>query len=144
MVNYSDITELIKSQKNPKTIESMASFEINVTNAYGITIPFLRSIAGQIGKGNGENSHLLVHQSWSSRIHESRILSSMIDDSDRSQSIKWMNGLGNLIHGIFVTNAAVPCLVKPHMHLRRQRSGVGERRVCKESRVCIDGYSIYT
>ena len=54
MVNYSDIIELIESQKNPKTIESMASLGINVTNAYGIKIPFLRSIAGQIGKGMGK------------------------------------------------------------------------------------------
>jgi hypothetical protein len=62
MVNYSEIIELIESQKNPKTIESMAKFGIHVTNAYGIPIPFLRSIAGQIGKGNGEISHLLVQQ----------------------------------------------------------------------------------
>ncbi|HZH38653.1 MAG TPA: DNA alkylation repair protein [Bacillales bacterium] len=83
MVNYSDIIGLIESQKNSKTIESIASFGINVTNAYGIPIPFLRSIAGQIGKGNGENNHLLVRQLWCSRIHELRILSSMIDDPDR-------------------------------------------------------------
>lgn len=83
MINYSNIIELTESQKNPKTIEIMAKFGIDVTNAYGIPIPFLRSIAGQIGKGNEENNHLLVQQLWSSRIHELRILSSMIDDPDR-------------------------------------------------------------
>lgn len=31
MANYSDIVELIESQKDPKTIESMAKFGINVT-----------------------------------------------------------------------------------------------------------------
>ena len=93
MVNYSDIIGLIESQKNPKTLETMASFGINVTNAYGIPIPFLRSIAGQIGRGNGENNHLLVQQLWSSRIHELRILSSMIDDPYRiteSQMDEWV------------------------------------------------------
>jgi hypothetical protein len=40
MVNYSDIFGFIESQKNPKTIESMTSFGINVTNAYGVPIPF--------------------------------------------------------------------------------------------------------
>ena len=70
MVNYSDIVELVESQKSPKTIESMAKLGINVTNAYEIQIPFLRSTAGQIGNGNGENHHLLVQQLWSSRIHE--------------------------------------------------------------------------
>ena len=93
MVNYSDIIGLIESQKNSKTIESIASFGINVTNAYGIPIPFLRSIAGQIGKGNGENNHLLVQQLWNSGIHELRILSSMIEDPDRiteSQMDEWV------------------------------------------------------
>jgi hypothetical protein len=48
MVNYSEIIELIESQKNPKTIESPASFGINVTTAYRIPIqiPILRFIAG--------------------------------------------------------------------------------------------------
>ena len=93
MVNYSEIIGLIESQKNHKTLETMASFGINVTNAYGIPIPFLRSIAGQIGKGNGENNHLLVQQLWNSGIHELRILSSMIDDPDRiteSQMDEWV------------------------------------------------------
>jgi 3-methyladenine DNA glycosylase AlkD len=98
MVNYSDIIELIESQKNLKTIESMAKFGINITNAYGIPIPFLRSIAGQIGKGNGENNHLLVQQLWSSRIHELRILSSIIDDPDRiteNQMDDWVRGFNS-------------------------------------------------
>ncbi len=77
------MVELVESQKNPKTIESVAKLGINVTNAYEIPIPFLRSIAGQIGKGNGENHRLLVQQLWSSRIHELRILSSMDCDPDR-------------------------------------------------------------
>ena len=49
------MVELVESQKSPKTIESMAKLGIHVTNAYGIPIPFLRSITGQIGNGNGEN-----------------------------------------------------------------------------------------
>ncbi len=128
MVNYSDIIELVEIQKNPKTIESMAKFGINVTNAYGIPIPFLRSIAGQIGKGNGENDHLLVLQLWSSRIHELRILSSMIGDPDRVTENQMDEWVRELIHGIFATNAAVTCLVKPNMHLRRQWSGVGGKK----------------
>ncbi|HYP42696.1 MAG TPA: DNA alkylation repair protein [Candidatus Nitrosocosmicus sp.] len=38
---------------------------------------------GKWAKGNGENNHFLVQQLWSSRIHELRILSSMVDDPDR-------------------------------------------------------------
>ena len=60
----------------------MAKFGINVTNANEIPIPSLRSIAGQIRKGNGENTPLLVQHLWSSRIPELRILSSMLGDPD--------------------------------------------------------------
>ncbi len=116
--------ELIESQKSPKRIESMVKFGVNIANAYGIPIPFLRSIAGQIGKGNGENNHLLMQQLWSSRIRELRILSSMMGDPDCVTDINWMNGLGNLIHGAFATNSAVACLVKPNLHLRSQWNGV--------------------
>lgn len=54
----------------------------------------MRSIAGQIGKGNGENNHLLVQLLWSSRIHELRIISSMIDDPIRvteNQMGEWVS-----------------------------------------------------
>jgi 3-methyladenine DNA glycosylase AlkD len=70
----------------------MAKFGVNIANAYGIPIPFLRSIAGQIGKGNGENNHLLMQQLWSSRIRELRILSSMmgIRQGYRYQLDEWV------------------------------------------------------
>ncbi len=55
MVNYIDIIELIESQKNSKTIKILAKFGINVTNAYGIPISFLRSIMRQMDKGNGKS-----------------------------------------------------------------------------------------
>ncbi|MDP8907178.1 MAG: hypothetical protein M3M88_06630 [Thermoproteota archaeon] len=44
MVNYSGMVELVESQKSHKTIESMAKSGIDVTNASGIQIPFLRSM----------------------------------------------------------------------------------------------------
>jgi hypothetical protein len=61
MANYGYIIELIESPRKPKTIESMAKFGINVINACGLPIPFLRPIAGQIRKGNGESHNLLAH-----------------------------------------------------------------------------------
>ena len=45
-------------------------------------------------------------------------------DPDRVAENQMVDGLGNLIQGIFATNAAVTCLVKPNMHLRRQWNGV--------------------
>ena len=65
----------LKSVSNPKSLNGMARFGIDTSNAYGVSIPNLRVIAREIGK-----NHSLAQQLWSSRIHEARILASMIDD----------------------------------------------------------------
>jgi 3-methyladenine DNA glycosylase AlkD len=75
-MQYEEIIDLIKSQSNPKAVVGMAKFGINVASAYGVSIPFLRSVAKKIGKKN----HNLAEQLWSSGIHEARLLASMIDD----------------------------------------------------------------
>lgn len=86
-----DIISIIKSQADPKAIAGMAKVGINVTRAYGISIPALRAIAKKIGKGN----HAVAQQLWNSGIHEARLLASMIDDHDlvtEEQMEEWVNG----------------------------------------------------
>jgi 3-methyladenine DNA glycosylase AlkD len=61
-MQYEEIIDLIKSQSNPKAVVGMAKFGINVASAYGVSIPFLRSVAKKIGKKN----HNLAEQLWSS------------------------------------------------------------------------------
>lgn len=73
-----DCNEILKklgSLADPEAVEGMARFGISAKNTYGISIPNLRRVAGGIGK-----NHDLAQQLWSSRIHEARILASMIDD----------------------------------------------------------------
>src|SRR5262249_23687312 len=76
IIRYDEIIDLIKSKSNPKAVAGMAKFGINVACAYGVSIPFLRSVAKMIGKKN----HNLAQQLWFSGIHEARLLATMIDD----------------------------------------------------------------
>jgi 3-methyladenine DNA glycosylase AlkD len=74
-MNYNYILKKLKSFSNPKAIAGMARFGINPENTYGISIPTLRKMAKEIGK-----DHDIARQLWSSRIHEARILASMVDE----------------------------------------------------------------
>ncbi|VVB93852.1 DNA alkylation repair enzyme [uncultured archaeon] len=73
-MQYEEILEQLKSLSNPEAVAGMARYGINPDNTYGISIPVLRKIAGEIGK-----NHLLALRLWSSGIHEARILACMID-----------------------------------------------------------------
>jgi len=74
-MQYNDILKRMKSLSNPQAVEGMARYGINHENAYGVSIPNLRKIAREAGKG-----HELAEQLWSSGVHEARILASMVDD----------------------------------------------------------------
>lgn len=68
------ITEL-KNHSNPKDREGMARFGINLKHALGVRVPVMRSLAKKIGK-----NHQIALELWQTKIHEARILASMIDD----------------------------------------------------------------
>ena len=74
-MQYNDILKKLKALSNPKAVEGMARFGINPENTYGVSIPDLRKIAKEAGK-----DHSLAQKLWASRIHEARILVSMIDE----------------------------------------------------------------
>ncbi|MFH1327268.1 MAG: DNA alkylation repair protein [Candidatus Bathyarchaeota archaeon] len=73
-MEYKDVLNRLKSLSNPEAVEGMARFGINPKDAYGVSIPDLRKIAGEIRR-----NHSLSLQLWNSGIHEVRILASMID-----------------------------------------------------------------
>jgi 3-methyladenine DNA glycosylase AlkD len=90
-MSYDDIISLIKSQADPKATAGMAKFGINVTRAYGTSIPALRVIAKKIGK----RDHTIAQELWKSDIHEARLLASMIDDYNlvtEEQMDEWVKG----------------------------------------------------
>ncbi len=65
---------LLRTMSEPKNLEGMSRFGINTENALGITVTDLRKIAKAIGK-----NHALAAELWKSKIHEARILASIID-----------------------------------------------------------------
>ncbi|MBU0476655.1 DNA alkylation repair protein [Patescibacteria group bacterium] len=78
-MNYKEILKEFKSLSNPENVAGMARFGIkSKSKIYGIRIPELRRIAKKTGK-----DHKLALELWSSRIHEARILASMIDESEK-------------------------------------------------------------
>jgi len=70
-----EIIKYLKKNSNPKDREGMARFGINPKYALGVRIPVLRSLAKKINK-----NHKLAEELWKTKIHEARILASMIDE----------------------------------------------------------------
>ncbi len=87
-MEYKEIFEKLKVLSDPKAVEGMARFGINVKNTYGVSVFNLRKLASRIGK-----NHILAQRLWSSGIHEARILASMIDEAEmvtEEQLEKWV------------------------------------------------------
>lgn len=73
--NYQEIIAKLKSRSNVAAVKGMARFGINPKNTLGVSVPFLRKLARELGK-----NHLLAQRLWGSGIHEARILAGMVDD----------------------------------------------------------------
>lgn len=89
-MRYRQIVKKLKSWSNPQNIASMARFGINSNSTLGISIPKLRSLAKQTGR-----DHQLAQKLWDSKIHEAKILASMIDDYksvNSRQMDEWIKG----------------------------------------------------
>ncbi|MFC1593043.1 DNA alkylation repair protein [Candidatus Omnitrophota bacterium] len=87
LCNY--ILKKLEAMSDPKAVEGMARYGINPQNTYGVSIPYLRRIAKEIGA-----DHTLAQQLWVSSIHEARILASLIDDPKmvtEEQMESWVN-----------------------------------------------------
>lgn len=74
-MQYREIINHLKKHSNPKDKEGMARFGINSKHALGVRVPVLRDLAKKVGK-----DHKLAQDLWGSKIHEARILASMIDE----------------------------------------------------------------
>jgi 3-methyladenine DNA glycosylase AlkD len=70
-----EILEQLQALANPANVAGMARYGINPANTLGISMPTLRQIARQVGK-----DHLLAGGLWASRVHEARILASLLDE----------------------------------------------------------------
>ena len=73
-----EVIARLNKHSNPKDREGMAKFGINPKYALGVRIPVLRKLAKEIG-----TDHKLARALWNTKIHEARILASMIEDVDK-------------------------------------------------------------
>jgi 3-methyladenine DNA glycosylase AlkD len=83
-----EIIKKLEREANPVNVAGMARFGINPDKTLGISIPFLRKLAKEIGK-----NHDLAKELWLSGIHEARILAGLIDDPNRvteKQMARWV------------------------------------------------------
>jgi 3-methyladenine DNA glycosylase AlkD len=74
-----EIIQDLKKQANPKNVEGMQRFGIKGTDMLGISIPYLRKIAKEVVKLGEDERHTIAQQLWKTKIHEARILASMVD-----------------------------------------------------------------
>ena len=73
-----EVLRELKSVADPKVRAKLSYFGVNVPKAYGISTPVLHDFARHIGK-----NQLLAEELWSSRIHEARILATLIGKSEK-------------------------------------------------------------
>lgn len=88
MMTLQEVLSQLKSNANPKDREGMARFGINPQSALGVRVPALRALAQKIGR-----NHKLAQDLWKTKIHEARILASMIEEPERvtgNQMEEWV------------------------------------------------------
>lgn len=84
-----ELKKELKKNIRPNGLEGKARYGINISNAYGVTIPVQRKLAKEIGK-----DHKFAQELWNAGIHETRIIATMIDEPEKvskSQMDKWAN-----------------------------------------------------
>lgn len=85
----SDILDELKRLSTPDHYAKLAHFGINTHRAYGVKVPLIRNLAKIIGR-----NHDLAIELWETKVHEARILASMIADPkllNERQLDQWVN-----------------------------------------------------
>ncbi len=83
-----DAVAELRAVADPTRLAGMGRVGINVERALGVSIPHLRALGRRLGP-----DHPLAMELWESRIHEARILASMVDDAPqvtRPQMEAWV------------------------------------------------------
>jgi len=110
--DYENIILRLKSQANPDNAAGMARYGINIENTLGVSMPTVRSMAKEIGK-----NHELAQQLWDSRIHEARILASLIDEPEKvteEQLERWVSDFDSwdLVDQVSALIAETPYVIR--------------------------------
>jgi 3-methyladenine DNA glycosylase AlkD len=84
-----EILDEIRANGSERNREGMARFGIDASNAYGVSVAWLRKLAKRIGK-----DHDIALALWDSKVHEARILASIVDEPKKvtlAQMERWAN-----------------------------------------------------
>jgi len=85
-----DILKQLEATRDPKGMEGMARYGINVERAFGTRIPVLRKMAKELGR-----DHDLARKLWEAGYRETRILASMVEEPSKvtaEQVDEWVAG----------------------------------------------------
>ncbi len=89
-MDYAEVIDHLKVLSTPDGEAGAARFGVTPqTPVYGISMPDLRKLAKRIGR-----DHALAERLWASRIHEGRLLATLIADPHQvteSQMERWVN-----------------------------------------------------
>ncbi len=84
----SQVVERLKSLGDPRAVKGMARFGIQSSNSFGVSLPKLRNLAREV-----ERDHALALELWETRLHDARLLATMVDDPQQvtvEQMDKWV------------------------------------------------------
>jgi 3-methyladenine DNA glycosylase AlkD len=121
-VNVNEIVKQLNALASPRDKEGMARFGINTTRALGIGMTSLRRIGRPIGK-----DHDLALRLWDTKIHEARILASIVDDPSAVTEEQMEAWPGSTL-GIWSFSAAATSSTRPRLPGTKRSSGATEIR----------------
>jgi len=75
MTNFEQVIANLKENARPDQLSGMKRFGMSTENRLGLSMPFLRKMAKEIGK-----DHELALKLWETGIAEARILAALVDD----------------------------------------------------------------
>ncbi|SDA58091.1 DNA alkylation repair protein [Methanobrevibacter millerae] len=88
-MELADIIEFFESNVDEDNLKTMNRLKVGSDKKYGIRMPVLRKFAKEIGK-----DHELALKLWNHGYHESRLLATLIEESDKvdkAQLEAWVN-----------------------------------------------------
>lgn len=88
-MELADIIEFFESNADDDNLKTMDRLKVGSDKKYGIRMPVLRKFAKEIGK-----DHELALKLWNHGYHESRLLATLIEESDKvdkAQLEAWVN-----------------------------------------------------
>jgi 3-methyladenine DNA glycosylase AlkD len=90
-----DVVDRLRAAGDPKNVEGMARFGINITShtGFGVPLPVLRKLAKEIGR-----DHALALDLWGTGIHDARHIAGMVADpakTTKREMERWARDLNS-------------------------------------------------